>query len=338
MDPRETAIAQAIADLNAGIHISQRAAAKAYGIPRATLQERLKGRTNRSTCHQHQQRLSPEQEQFLVEWILKEDGRACPPSHARAREMATVILRTNGDLDPLGKQWLLHFMKRNPRAASVVGKKIDARRAEAATPEQLRESLERFERTRQRLNIPKEAVYNMDETGVPLGICPSNAELGTGSSQVQQRPSTPPPQQQPQSLIDSLYATPKTAQDIYRAQQQLYQLGDLTRNTRVVLRKVAKALSAANAKIAALEEEHRQLLHELEAIRPSMPRKRVRIEPGEQFANTENVMGALNQPVAEQVRRSRRSSRQVAEKPSRDVSGATFESMCFEWQLPSVDY
>jgi hypothetical protein len=67
MDPRETAIALAISDLDAGIYISQRAAAKAYGVPRATLQSQLKGATNRATCHQPVQRLSPEQEEFLVE-------------------------------------------------------------------------------------------------------------------------------------------------------------------------------------------------------------------------------------------------------------------------------
>jgi hypothetical protein len=58
----------------------------------------------------------------------------------------------------------------------MVGRKIDAQRAEAATPKQVREFLERLERTRQRLNIPMEAVYNMDETGVALGVC-SNATV-----------------------------------------------------------------------------------------------------------------------------------------------------------------
>jgi hypothetical protein len=478
MDPREAAIELAIQDYHAGVYTSQRAAAKAYGVPRTTLQDRLKGATNRATSHQHQQRLSPEQEEFLVQWILDEDARACPPSHARAREMAILILRMNGDQNPLGKKWLLQFIQRNPRVASIVGKKIDAQRAETATPEQVREFLERFERTRLRFNIPMEAVYNMDETSVALGlctnsrvlassleknayvkspgdrewvsiiecvsatgkrlrcaiifkgnhlqttwfpaysvpdwlyttsangwtsnkistawlrsifipetaqhypqhrllildnhsshttvefqwlckqnhiqllylparvshllrpldlspfsviktsyrhqiqalaslddaapvtkerfvryyheardaglterviragwraagICPFNIELVVGSSQVQ-RPSTPPPQQQqPLSLIDPLYATPQKPQDIYRAQQQLQRSEDLTRSTRVVLRKAAKALSTANTRAAALAQENRRLLQQLETIRPTMPRKRVQINPNE---------------------------------------------------------
>jgi hypothetical protein len=104
MDPKETAIALAISDLETGVYTSQRAACAAYGVPRATLQDRLKGATKKTTSHQHQQRLTPEQEEYLVKWIIKEDGRAYPPSHARAREMATLILRINGDQNPLGKR------------------------------------------------------------------------------------------------------------------------------------------------------------------------------------------------------------------------------------------
>jgi hypothetical protein len=170
------------------------------------------------------------------------------------------------------------------------------------------------------------------------GLCPFNVELVVGSSQVQQRPTTPQPHQQPQSLIDSLYATPQKAQDIYRPQEQLRQLGTVTRSAQVVLRKAGKALSAANARAAALKEENQQLLHEIEVIRPPMPRQRVQINPGEQFANIENIMGAIHQSEAEQAQPSRMSATEAAEKASRDAAAATFKSMCFEWQLSYVNY
>ncbi|KAE8871021.1 hypothetical protein PTNB29_01365 [Pyrenophora teres f. teres] len=47
--------------------------------------------------------LRRQQEDFLVQWILEEDARAFPPSHARAREMANRILKMNGDHKPVGK-------------------------------------------------------------------------------------------------------------------------------------------------------------------------------------------------------------------------------------------
>lgn len=133
MNSREQAIQAAIADYNSGIYTSQRAAAKAYAIPRSTLVDRLKGATDAHTSHQHQQKLTPDQEEFLADWILEEDARGYPPSHARARDMANRILRMNRDPRTVGQDWIVYFIRRNPRVASIVGRKIEAVRSEAAT-------------------------------------------------------------------------------------------------------------------------------------------------------------------------------------------------------------
>ncbi|KAF2688263.1 hypothetical protein K458DRAFT_295462 [Lentithecium fluviatile CBS 122367] len=45
MDTRELAIQRAISNFNTGVYSSQRAAAKAYGIPLSTLHGRLRGAT-----------------------------------------------------------------------------------------------------------------------------------------------------------------------------------------------------------------------------------------------------------------------------------------------------
>lgn len=163
MDDREVAIQSAIADLNSGVFTSQRQAARAYGIPRSTLQGRLEGRTNRVAAHHHQQRLTPEQEDFIVQWILEEESRVQPPSHARVREMATRVLRMNGDHEPLGKLWISNFLSRQPRVASIVGRSTEAPRAEAASPAKIRAFLELFERIRIELNIRLEDIRNMDQ-------------------------------------------------------------------------------------------------------------------------------------------------------------------------------
>jgi hypothetical protein len=153
MDARELSIQSAIRDLESGVYTSQRAAAKAWGVPRSTLQDRLDGRQPRAIAHQHEQRLSPEQEEFLVEWILDKDSRAQPPSHARVREMATRILRLGGDPNPLGQRWAQSFLARQPRVASIIGRTIESARAEAASPAIIRAFLELFKRTRIQLNI-----------------------------------------------------------------------------------------------------------------------------------------------------------------------------------------
>ncbi|KAF1997851.1 hypothetical protein P154DRAFT_440416, partial [Amniculicola lignicola CBS 123094] len=58
--------------------------------------------------------------------ILEEDVHAYPPSYARAQEMVNRILRINGDNQPVGKLWLSKFIKRQPRVASVIGRKLEA--------------------------------------------------------------------------------------------------------------------------------------------------------------------------------------------------------------------
>ncbi|KAK7177393.1 transposase [Paraphaeosphaeria sporulosa] len=170
MDSREASIQAAIADINSGVFKSQRAAALAYNLPQSTISTRINGRTPRPAAHQHQQRLSPKQEEFLADWIIDQDNKGYPPSHARAREMAIRVLQSNGDTEPLGKRYIQHFITRNPRVASVIGRKLDTQRADAATPEQIRAFIELFEVVRKELNIPIKDAYNMDETGTALGV------------------------------------------------------------------------------------------------------------------------------------------------------------------------
>ncbi|KAJ8111260.1 hypothetical protein OPT61_g6103 [Boeremia exigua] len=181
MDPKELAIQSAIADLDSGVFKSVRAAARWWGVPRSTLQGRAAGQLPHAIAHSNQQRLTPGQERFLVEWILEEDTRGAPPSHPRVREMATRILHMNDDYEPLGQLWVPHFIARNPRVASIVGRKIESARTTAANYETVRAFLELFERTRVELGIQYEDIWNMDETGVALGVC-TNSQVVASSS------------------------------------------------------------------------------------------------------------------------------------------------------------
>jgi hypothetical protein len=91
--------------------------------------------------------------------------------------MANRILRANGDNTPVGKGWISGFKRRNPRVKTVIGRRIEAPRAEAASPELIRAFLELFEATRVRLGIRTDDMYNMDETGTALGICTNTQVL-----------------------------------------------------------------------------------------------------------------------------------------------------------------
>lgn len=134
MDPTELARQFAIADIYAGTFKSHRKAANAHGVPRSTLQDRLHGRQSHAVAHQHQQRLTPEQESFLADWILEGNVEAQRPSRKRVREMAILILQMNGDYESLGQLWVSRFVARNPRVAPALGG--SAKSSEPATDSQ----------------------------------------------------------------------------------------------------------------------------------------------------------------------------------------------------------
>lgn len=79
MNTRENIIHKEINALNTGEFASQNSVAGAYGLPRSTLQQTIKGRKNARQSHTHQQHLAPEQEKLLVEWILEENRCGYPP-------------------------------------------------------------------------------------------------------------------------------------------------------------------------------------------------------------------------------------------------------------------
>jgi len=179
MDQRERMIQSCIAEYNEGKFKSIRAASKAWGLPRTTLDDRLRGAATRRVAHHHQQRLTPEQEQFLATWILEEDARGFPPRHDRAREMASCILRMNRDENPLGKRWVSGFIKRNPRIKLIIGWAIEADRVKNTSLEAIRAFLEFVEATQVQLGICTEDTYNMDETGNALGVCTNHRVLAS---------------------------------------------------------------------------------------------------------------------------------------------------------------
>ncbi|KAI1004222.1 hypothetical protein K3495_g3989 [Podosphaera aphanis] len=171
MDPREHAIQEAIRGFEIGTYMSLRKAAVALNVPRSTIHSRMLGCQSHAIAHKNRQRLSPEQDESLKDWIIIEGSRFQPPSHPRDKEMAVRILHENGDHEALGKRWLQHFIARNPSVSSMVGRKIDSSRAFAASLDNIRAFLELFERTRTQVGVHQEDIWNIDETSLALWVC-----------------------------------------------------------------------------------------------------------------------------------------------------------------------
>lgn len=107
---------------------SIRTHAKEYNVDRTTFSRRIIGGTTRAGSHEHMQRLTNVQEDWLVNKIKEMDERGYPASHARVREMAKDICVANGDTKPLGRKWLEQFKQRNPSVCSAMSRGVKASR------------------------------------------------------------------------------------------------------------------------------------------------------------------------------------------------------------------
>jgi len=92
---REQNIASAIDEVKRGV--TQREAAQNWGIPQATLCDRIHGATNKKTSKLANRRLSLKEESFLVNWCLNEEASTRPPSKAQITKIAVIILTKGGD-------------------------------------------------------------------------------------------------------------------------------------------------------------------------------------------------------------------------------------------------
>ena len=190
METRLEIISKALDDYDNGVFKSIRAAAKAYKLPKSTLQGRSDGRETRLAAHEAQKRLTSIQKDILTEWIIVEDSYGRAPTIPQVREAAAGILDKNGDHKELGKQWIKSFKTRNPRVHSRIGRRLDSKRAQGATPEAINAFFDRLRSILAKFSIRSEDVWNMDESGLELGLN-SNTTVLTESTKKRAFVSTP---------------------------------------------------------------------------------------------------------------------------------------------------
>ncbi|KAL0940515.1 transposase [Colletotrichum truncatum] len=204
-------------------------AAHDKGIPRTTLQNRIRGHQTRGVAFAGLQRLSPTQESHLAEWIRIQAALGLPPTHQQLKDFAERILQTRRDFQPLGRNWVQSFIKRNPSIKVQRSRAIDSQRVNGASTNVIREWFKH-------LALPEiQAIkasnrYNMDETGILEGRGSNGLVLG--SSETRSIRKKQPGSRAWTSLIECISATGKALPPlvIYKGktvQQQWFPL-DLT--------------------------------------------------------------------------------------------------------------
>src|SRR3978361_957890 len=113
-----------------------RQAALIYDIPRATLQDRLKGVENRVELRANSSKLTEIEENSLKEWVISMDVRGAAPRPSMVQEMANLLLATRGTtpIQTVGKNWVANYVKRHPELDIRFSRRYNYERAKCEDP------------------------------------------------------------------------------------------------------------------------------------------------------------------------------------------------------------
>ena len=150
-------------------NLTERAAAKIYGVDRRTLGRRRAGKPARRDMPVNSRKLTDLEERTIVQYILELDARAFPPRLRGVEDMANHLLYER-DAPPVGKLWAHNFVKRQPQLRTRRTRRYDYQRAKCEDPKVIRDWFALVRNVKAKYGIVDNDIYNFDETGFMMGI------------------------------------------------------------------------------------------------------------------------------------------------------------------------
>jgi len=148
---------------------SIRRAAAVFNIPRTTLRDRISGRTFRRDTMPNSKKMTPTEEEALLQYLLDLDTRGQPCRISDVEDMANLLLKErNGGR--VGKLWATRFIQRQPAIRTRYNRPYDYQRALCEDPDAIRAWFRLVESMRAKYGITDSDFYNFDETGFAIGI------------------------------------------------------------------------------------------------------------------------------------------------------------------------
>jgi len=168
---------------------SQGLLAQKYGIARSTLQARISGRTSKIESAGRQQKIRPDEEELLVEYLRETARRGFPDTLKRATRRANEILRMrSGDPDvAVGQHWLDRFMDRHhDELRCYWSTTLTTVRGGALNEGVVDDWIELLRKTVTDYGIEADCIFSMDETCCFLDKSTHKTRHIGSSSQLQQ--------------------------------------------------------------------------------------------------------------------------------------------------------
>ena len=127
--PNEASVINALQALKQDPTLAIRRAAQIYNVPRTTLARRRQEIPYQADSIPKSRRLTNEEENLLIQYILSLDSRAQPPRLHDVEAMANRLLELRHDI-PVGRNWVASFIKRHPELATRLSRQIDYQRVQ----------------------------------------------------------------------------------------------------------------------------------------------------------------------------------------------------------------
>ncbi|EFQ93559.1 hypothetical protein PTT_09042 [Pyrenophora teres f. teres 0-1] len=154
--------------------------------PQSTLRTRLRCIQPQSETVSVNRKLSPIEEQSLVQWILALDQRGFSPHIIDVRRMVDALLAARGQDPPplpIGKKWVSRFIQGQPELQTKWTRRFHSQRASCEDPTTITAWFKLVEETRQTYGVLDQDIYNFDETGFAMGVA-STSKIVTSSDRV----------------------------------------------------------------------------------------------------------------------------------------------------------
>lgn len=182
MSQKEGQIALAMHAFKEGQIATLKEACRLYGAPYSTVLGRVKGAIAKRDSGFKVQKLTPEEEATLEEWILSMDTRGLSVRQKSITQMANLLLqkRSESSRVQVGVNWAHNFIQRHDSLRTKYSRKYDYQRAKCEDPSIIRAWFRLVQNIVGKYGILADDIYNFDETGFQMGII-ATARVVTGS-------------------------------------------------------------------------------------------------------------------------------------------------------------
>ena len=173
--------------------MSANKAADLHGVPRSTLKDRLSGRVVHGTNPGPKPYLTRDEETELSAHLLQASSIGLGRTRRDVKSIVGSFVKSKGLLKgkTVSNGWWEKFLKRNPTLSLRSGDSTAGVRLNAMTAENMKAYFDLLQEVYDEFDFDShpEAIYNMDETGVPLEPQPPKVIAKRGQKKVRCRTS-----------------------------------------------------------------------------------------------------------------------------------------------------